>query len=164
MIVFYVNPNTLKLPYETIIKVESRDKDNQLIYDAKGNVKFINKKEAAYIKFVPGKNTISNDLWVKVVEYNKKNWDYYSTILNVFKGKIDPKTEIVIGENEDEISIDGLSAVEMKELVENTMDEKDIDRYWKAENKRDKPRPSVVKVIKRRKATISEADKAFNKE
>jgi len=52
----------------------------------------------------------------------------------------------------------------MKELVENTMDEKDINRYLKNENKRDKPRPSVIKEIKRRKATISEADKAFNKE
>ena len=164
MIVFYKNPNTLKLPYETIIKVESRDRDNNLIYDAKGNVKLINKKEAAYVKFIPGRNTISNDLWVKIVEYNKKNWDFYSTILNVFKGKVDPKTEIEIGEDEDSINIDTLSAPEMKELVENTMDVKDINRYLKNENKRDKPRPSVIKEIKRRKATISEVDKAFNKE
>jgi len=164
MIVFYTNPNTLKLPYGAVKKVKLRDRDGQVIYDAKGNIKLINKKEAKYVRFIPGKNTISSELWVKVVEYNKKNWDYYSTILNVFKGKVDVKTEIEIGANEDEININELAASEMKELVENTMDGKDIDRYLKNENKRDKPRSSVVKAIKRRKATISEADKAFSKE
>ena len=164
MIVFYTNPNTLKLPYEITEKVELRDRDGLLQYDAKGNIKQVNKKGAAYVKFIPGRNTISKDLWVKIVEYNKRNWDFYSTILNVFKGQVDPKTEIVIGESEDSINIDTLSASEMNELVENTMDEKDITRYLKNEKKRDKPRPSVIKTIKRRKATISEADKAFNKE
>ena len=86
MIVFYTQPNTLSLPYKTIKKIELKDDKGQLVYDAKGNIKLINKIEAAYVRFVPGKNTITNELWVKIVEYNKKNWDYYSTILNVFKG------------------------------------------------------------------------------
>jgi len=164
MIVFYTQPNTLSLPYEIIKKIELKDDKGQPVYDGKGNVKLINKKEADYVRFVPGKNTITNELWIKIVEYNKKNWDYYSSILNVFKGKVDAKTKIEIGENEDEINIDLLSTSEMNALAENTMDINDVNRYLKNENKRDRPRPSVLKTIKKRKATISKADKAFDKE
>ena len=162
MIVFYTQPNTLKLPYEIIKKVEARDRNGLLIYDEKDNIKLISKKDAEYFVFIPGKNTISNKLWIKIVEYNKRNWEYYSTILRVFKGKVDKKTEIEIGENEDRINLDTLNVLEMKELIENTMDIDDIDRYLKVEKKRDEPRSSILKTIKMRKAKISEADKAFN--
>lgn len=164
MIVFYTQPNTLKLPYKVIKKVELRDKDGLLIHDEKGNVKLINKEGAEYFNFIPGKNTISKELWIKIVDYNKRNWEHYSTILRVFKAKIDKKTEIEVGENEDKINLDTLSVLEMKELIENTMDVEAINRYLKIENKRDKPRSSILKTIRTRKIKISEADKAFNKD
>jgi len=161
MIVFYERPNSCTLPYKVIKKVEVRDKNGQIVYDDKGNVKTINKNGFEYFKFVPGKNIISPALWVKVVAYNRKNWDHYSTILKVFKGEFDKKTNVEIGADEDKINLDDLSPSEMNQLVENTMDYNDIIRYEKKEKSKDRPRQSVLKMIKRRKAIISEVDKAF---
>ena len=164
MIVFYSKPNVMSLPYEVIKLVELRDKENQLVYDKSGKVRMVEKKSAEYFKFIPGKNKISKELWLKIVDYNKEDWDYYSTILTIFRPIIDEETKAEVGEEDDKINIKTLNAREMRDLVENTMDINEINRYLKIEKERDKTRPSVMKAIKSRKAQITKADEAFSKD
>jgi hypothetical protein len=162
MIIFYVKPNILNLPYKVTRKIELRDKQNNPVFDENGKIRLVEKDFAEYHKFIPGKNCISKELWLKIVDYNKKNMEYYSTILKIFKPKIDEDTQEEIGENEDFINLKTLSVKEMKDLIENTMDIKDIDRYLKNEKERDRVRPSIIKAINNKKAQISEADEALS--
>lgn len=164
MIVFYSNPNTLSLPYKVTKKVELRDKNNLPIFDGTGNVKLVEKDFAEYYKFVPGKNIITKELWLKIVEYNKDDMDYYNTVFQIFKPKIDVKTNNEIGEDENKINLKTLSTKEMKDLIENTMELPDIDKYLKHEKGRDKIRPSIMKAIKNRKIEITKADEALVKD
>jgi len=164
MIVFYERPNALYLPYKVTKKVELRDVQNQLIYDKDGKVKLIEKSFAEYFTFSPGKNIISKELWLKIVEYNKENMEYYSTILKIFRSKIDEETNKEIGEDENKINLRTLNTIEMKDLIRNSMDIKDIQKYLKFEKERDKIRPSIIKEIKIRKIKINKADEALIKD
>ena len=181
MIVFYNRPNTLSLPYPTIQKVEFRDNQNKRVYDANGKVKLIDKIVPVYFKFIPGKNTISKELWLQIAEYNKEDWDHYRTILNVFRAKtieIEQKAsddiglsntksaeplEVEIGENEEEIKLENLNTKEFRDLIENTMIIDDLKVYLKYETGRDKPRSFIIKAIKSRKARINKADEIMTK-
>jgi len=163
MIIFYSRPNTLSLPYIVTRQIELRDGQNQLVYDKDGNVKKVNKDYSEYFRFIPGSNSISAELWLKIVECNKKNMEHYSSVLKIFKPKIDKKTDEVIGEDENNINERTLDASEIKDLINNTMNINDINKYFKYERERDKVRPSVMKAIKLRKAQITKADEAFSK-
>lgn len=163
MIVFYNKENTLSLPYNKVIKVHQRDDKNRLVFDKDGNPKLINKDTAKYFKFIPGKNTISKELWLKIVEYNKEDMEYYKSILSVFMPEIDEKTQEEIGKDESEIDLRSLNQIQFKDLIKNTMDLADISKYLKFE-KGNKARPQVLKVIKKRQAQINKADEAIFKE
>jgi len=162
MIIFYQKPNILSLPFKVIRKIELRDKDNKPILDDEGKPKLIDKDFAEYFKFVPGKNSISKELWLKIVEYNKEDMDYYSTVLTIFKPKIDEETEEEIGEDDENINIKELNAREMKDLVENTMTIGDLVYYEKTERERDKPRKTILNALRKQKDAISAADEAFS--
>lgn len=164
MIVFYEQPNVLYLPYKVTKKAELRDAQNQLIYDKDGKIKLIEKDSAEYFTFIPGKNIISKELWLKIVEYNKEDMEYYSTVLKIFRSRIDEETNEEIGEDEDKINLKTLNTTEMKNLIRNSMDIEDIQKYLKFEKERDKIRPSIIKEIKIRKVKINKADEALIKD
>lgn len=161
MIVFYKNANVLNLPYKVTNIVELRDEKNVPVYDSNGKIKLVEKDAYKYFRFIPGKNIITEELWKNISECNKDDMDHYSTILSVFRPKQNDDIDMEIGENEEDIDLSKLSTREFRELIENTMELNEINKYFDYEKSRDKVRPSVIKTIRLMKTKISKADQAI---
>jgi len=165
MIVIYNQPNIFHLPYYTIKKVQKKDKNNIPIIDEKtGEQKLISKKVTEYHTFIPGKNIISREKWLDIVEYNKNDMEYYEPILKPFKPIVDKETQIEIGTDEINIDYKKLKTNEMLNIVENTFDKKELEIYLKNEKKRDNPRIAIKKAIKSQMIIVSEAEEALEKD
>lgn len=167
MIVIYNRPNVLKLPYKTTIKVQQHNKDNSPAFNEDGNPIMINKELPEYFSFVPGKNSISADLWLKIVDYNRDDMDHYNTLLKVFRPESETEIEtgatVEIGSDEENLDLSKLSTKEFRELIENTMEIEDLNKYFIFENSRDKIRPSIIRSIKTMKNNVTKADNAVSK-
>ena len=165
MIVIYTQPNALHLPYYVIVKVQKKDKNNRPIIDDKtGESKLIDKKITEYHTFIPGKNYLSKEKWLSIVEYNKDDMDYYSSILKPFKPIVDKESQVEIGVDESKIDFSKLKTRDMVEIAENTMVLADLEKYLVMEKKRDKPRPAVKRAIKDQIVLVSEAEIALDKD
>jgi len=164
MIVLYKNPNTLSLPYAEKREVELKDEKGIIVLGEDNLPKTITKKVPVYFKFVPGKNIITPDLWKKIVKYNIEDWDYYSTILEVFLPIEDKKTGIIIGTDELKIDLNEVQTLDFKELIEYTMDADDLKSYLKKEKSKDRPRKVIIDAIKSQLNQISIADEIINEE
>lgn len=165
MIVLYSQPNLLKLPYEIIKKVQARDKNNSPIINEKTDKpKLIEKKSAEYFTFVPGRNNISKELWVKIYEYNLEDMEFYSSILKPFKPIVDKETQLEVGTDESKLDIIKLKTRDMITLITNTMNTKDLNTYKENEKKRDKPRKAIMDAIKNQIVLINEVDEALVKD
>jgi len=163
MIVIYAKPNALHLPYYVIIKAQKLDKNNKPVIDDKGEPKFIDKRITEYHTFIPGKNYLSKEKWLSIVEYNKDDMDHYLSILKPFKPTIDKESQVEIGIDENKIDFSKLRTKDMVELVENTMALEDLDKYLTMEKKRDKPRTAVKRAIKDQIVLVNEAEVALDK-
>lgn len=117
------------------------DKANTLTlpYDDNGRVR--------YIKFVPGKNEVASEVWESVKEYNTVRMEHYARYLK-------PLNEQAAGD--DGIKYDELSAAEVQELIENTMEISELEEIRSNENKRDKPRKSVLNAIDKQVKAIND--------
>ena len=138
MIVFYNKPNLLILPY-----VDPEKKENR---------KF---------KFVPGNNTIEKEVWLAIRQAHPNSIDYYDTLLKVFQPIVDEETKEVVGVPEDEIDYTRLNIREMAELIDNTMDRKELLNLKKLEKERAKPRNTVKKLIKEKLKQINAIEEAI---
>lgn len=151
MIVFYSNPNTLTLPY-----IDSNS-------------------QSKFFKFLPGKNHMSETIWLAVVKAAGKNIGYYETVLSVFQPRKSieieiPKNEdgeevmeIEVGKDEQEIKYSNLNVRDMSELIENTMDGEELKDYMKMEKNRAKSRVTIMRLLEEKIAQISEIEEVLKK-
>jgi len=138
MIVFYSLPNTMTLPY------------------------VINKVKGSY-RFIPGKNHIAQDIWTSIVKAAGDSMDYYNTVLRVFQPILNESTQIEVGEEFENVDLTELNVRDMKELIENTMDSKELIRYEVLEKDRDRPRTSILKALKDRIRVVSDVENKLSK-
>lgn len=165
MIVIYSKENIFHLPFYTTKKVQKKDKSGIPIIDDKtGEPKLINKSVTEYHTFIPGKNHISKERWLSIVEYNKKDMEHYEEILKPFKPIIDKDTQVEIGTDEKDIDYKKLKTREMQEIIENTFDKKELELYLKNEKGRDKPRINLLRAIKDQLIIVSDAEEALEKD
>lgn len=129
MVIIYDKANTLNLPYT----------------EESGAVK--------YVKFVPGKNEVTKEIWDAVVEYNETRMEHYCRFLR-------PLNEEAAGDGG--IDYAKLSVKELSELIENTMDVGELGDIEKAETQRDKPRKSILKEIDKQIEAISKFEDKVN--
>lgn len=153
MIIFYKKANILSLPYDS----DGATKESQ-------DGKIVDKPKIGYFDFIPGRNNIHKDIWLKIIEYNKEDMDYYKSILTIFQPKIDDKTKEEVGEEEEKINISSLNIHDMLELIENTVERDELSRYYDLEKERKKPRTPIVRAIKSRDKEIEDIEKILKKE
>jgi len=153
MIIFYKKANILSLPYS-----------NGETSKGSEDGKIVDKPKIEYFDFIPGRNNINIDTWLKIVEYNKDDMDYYKSILTIFRPKIDDKTKEEVGEEEEKIDISSLDIHDMLELIENTTERDELSRYYDLEKERKKPRTPIIRKIKKRDKEIEDIEKVLKKE
>jgi len=121
MIIFYDKPNMLSLPY-TI-----------------GGAQL-------YCAFRPGRNDVADDTWDAIKSQNQQRID---DCYGMFLREFIPRVQIKQPEKFDveNIDITILSQPEALDLIENTMEIEDLEKYLDAEKKRKPQRKMVKKAI-----------------
>ena len=99
-----------------------------------------------YYKFVPGENDVEKVIWDAIKEYNEKRMEHYERFLHALN-------EEAAGDGS--IDYAALSVKDLCELIENRMDIDKLAEIEAAENKRDKPRQSILKAINKQIEAIS---------
>lgn len=120
-----------------------------IIYDKANtlNLPYIDESGAVkYFKFVPGENEVAKTIWDAIKEYNEVRMEHYERFLHALD-------EVAAGDGG--IDYASLSVKDLCELIENRMDIDKLAEIEAAENKRDKPRNSILKAINKQIEAIS---------
>ncbi len=120
-----------------------------IIYDKANtlNLPYVDEvKGVSYYKFVPGENDVEKVIWDAIKEYNKTRMEHYERFLLALDEK---------AAGDGGIDYAALSVKDLCELIENRMDIDKLAEIESAENKRDKPRQSILKAINKQIEAIS---------
>ena len=120
-----------------------------IIYDKANTLNLYYTDESGAVKcnkFVPGENDIAKVIWDAIVKYNEVRMEYYGRFLHALDEK---------AAGDGGIDYAALNVNDLRELIENRMDVDKLIEIETAENKRSKPRQSILKAIDKQVEAIS---------